>query len=74
MLETLFIKVERIKKANDVQTYKEIIAFMNGETLDNISKAKEIGKRNYQKLILGVGAAILTIITTSLIRLLLNYI
>ena len=44
-------KVEKIKKNNDIQTYKEIVAFSKGEKLDNISKQREIGKRPYQKVI-----------------------
>ena len=31
------IKVEKKKKANNLQTYKEIKAFMDGKTLDEIS-------------------------------------
>ena len=70
------IKVEKFKKANDIQTYKEIAAFMKGETLDKITKEREIGKRNYQKLILALGSAIITLITVWLfimvLELLLN--
>lgn len=44
------MKVEKVKKENDVHTYQEIVAFTNGEKLDNIEKAREEGKRNYQKL------------------------
>ncbi|NLJ78993.1 MAG: helix-turn-helix transcriptional regulator [Tissierellia bacterium] len=60
-------KAERVKKDNDIQTYKEIMAFMNGETLDNISKAKEMGKKNYQKLIFTLGLAIFTFVIVVLI-------
>ena len=50
---TLFyaLKVEKAKKDNDVYTYKEIVAFYNGEKLDSIEKAREEGKREYQKAI-----------------------
>lgn len=66
---TMFVamKVEKVKKDNDIQTYKEITAFMNGETLDNISKAKETGKKNYQTLVFAIGSAILALITVTLI-------
>lgn len=67
------IKVEKFKKENDVQTYKEIVAFMNGETLDNISKAKEVGKRGYQKFLLALGSAIVTIIVALLIIWILEF-
>ena len=45
------LKVEKAKKDNDVYTYKEIVAFYNGEKLDSIEKAREEGKREYQKAI-----------------------
>ena len=31
-------KVEKVKKDNDVQTYKEIVAFSEGKRLDDIQK------------------------------------
>ena len=40
-----FHKMGKIQMENDVQTYREVIAFMNGETLDEIEKAKELEKR-----------------------------
>ncbi len=42
--------VEKEKKKYDIQTYKEIIAFTEGKKLDEISKAREEGKRPYQKV------------------------
>ena len=45
------LKVEKTKKDNDIHTYKEIVAFYNGEKLDSIEKAREEGKRDYQKAI-----------------------
>ena len=44
-----FHKIEQIKKDNDVQTYREVIAFMKGETLDDIEKANELEKRGAEK-------------------------
>ena len=44
-------KVEKFKKKHDIQTYKEIIAFQNGESLDEITKQRELGKRPYQKIV-----------------------
>ncbi len=41
-------KLNGIQKENDLVTYKEIVTFMNGKNLDEISKQREIGKRNYQ--------------------------
>lgn len=45
-------QVEKVKKDNDVQTYKEIVAFSEGKLLDDIQKQREIGKRPYQKIFL----------------------
>ena len=54
------LRVEKHKKKYDIQTYKEIVAFTEGKTLDEIEKARETGKRPYQKLLLAVGAGLLT--------------
>lgn len=40
-----FRKIEQMQEEHDVQTYREVIAFMNGETLDDIEKASELEKR-----------------------------
>ena len=47
------IKVDKIKKDNDIQTYKEIVAFTEGKRLDEIQKIEEKAKRPYQKVIDG---------------------
>ena len=52
----LGLKIEKLKKDNDVHTFKEIVAFSEGKKLDEISKQREIGKRPYQavmKLLFG---------------------
>ena len=36
-----FRKMEQMMEEHDVQTYREVIAFMNGETLDDIEIAEE---------------------------------
>ena len=38
-------RFEQIKSENDVQTYREVLAFVNGSTLDDIEKEKEAQKR-----------------------------
>ena len=55
-------KIEKVKKDNDVQTYKEIVAFTEGKRLDDIQKQREIGKRSYQKILLVIGSAAVTLI------------
>ena len=56
--------VEKKKKEFDIQTFKEIIAFAEGENLDEISKAREEGKRVYQKILQTLGAGILGVIVS----------
>lgn len=68
------LKVEKMKKAFDIQTYKEIIAFAEGKNLDTISKAREEGKRSYQKVILALATATFTgIISLILMYFLMNF-
>lgn len=52
-------KIERIKKDNDIQTYKEIVAFTEGKKLDEIQKQREIGKRPYQKFLIAAAGAVI---------------
>lgn len=54
------IKVEKLKKSFNVQTYKEIIAFVEGKPLDNNQQNQEKGKRIYQKILIVIGVALLT--------------
>lgn len=54
------ILVERKKKKLNIQTYKEIVAFTEGKELTEIEKAREEGKRVYQKVLYAVGAAAIT--------------
>ena len=65
-------KVEKVKKDNDVQTYKEIVAFSEGKRLDDIQKQREIGKRSYQKILLIIGSAVVTFVVCVLIGFLMH--
>ena len=65
-------KIEKIKKDNDVQTYKEIVAFSEGKLLDDIHKQQEIGKRPYQKMLLAIGSVFITLCVCMLIGLLMH--
>ena len=65
-------KVEKVKKDNDVQTYKEIVAFSEGKLLDDIQKQREIGKRSYQKILLVIGSAAVTFAVCVLIGFLMH--
>ena len=70
----LGLRADKIKKVYDVQTFREIIAFTKGETLDDIEKIRESGKRVYQKVLSIVGWGLLggasVLITQWLIRVL----
>lgn len=56
------IKLEKSKKKYDIQTYKEIIAFMDGKKLDEIEKVRESGKRPYQKILASIVCGTITFI------------
>lgn len=55
-------RLERIKKANNVQSYKEILAFSEGKKLDEIEQRVEAGKRPYQKILLALLTAGITLL------------
>lgn len=56
------IKVEKHKKDNNIQTYREILTFIDGKNMDEVQKHQEYGKRPYQKCAIVIGVALLTIV------------
>lgn len=56
------VQVEKQKKVYDIQTYKEIVAFTEGRHLDEIQKNREIGKRPYQRVLLGAATGAVTFV------------
>lgn len=66
------LKIEKVKKDNDVQSYKEIVAFSEGKLLDDIQKQCEIGKRLYQKNFLVIGSILITLAVCVLIGFLMH--
>lgn len=56
--------IEKQKKTHDIQTFREIIAFTEGKKLDQIEKSYEAGKRPYQKVLLVICSALITLIVT----------
>ena len=66
------LKIEKIKKDNDIQTYKEIMAFYEGKRLDEIQKQREIGKRPYQKILIALGIALITAAVCAVMAFLMN--
>ena len=67
-------KIDKIKKENDVYTYKEIVAFTEGKTLDEIEKQREIGKRPYQKIFMVIGSAAAAFVLCMLIGVMIDVI
>lgn len=61
-------RVEKTKRENDIYTYREILAFLNGEPLDELTKAREKKKRRSQRILL----ALLSVVTGAGIALLLG--
>lgn len=61
------VKIEKYKKQMDIQTYKEINAFMEGKRLDEIEKQREIAKRPYQKILIAIGCAVAAFLLTYLL-------
>ena len=66
------LKVEKIKKENDIQTYKEIVAFSEGKKLDEIHKMVEAGKRPYQNVLKVVISAVIAVAVCILIESLMH--
>lgn len=66
------ILVEKKKKQFNIQTYKEITAFMDGEKLDEIAMAKEEAKRPYQHILLAVGTGVITFVIVCLLSMILK--
>lgn len=60
-------QVEKSKKNNDIQTYKEIVAFTEGEPLDEIKKAQELAIRPYQKILLPIAFGLVSLVICSII-------
>lgn len=59
------LRVEKQKKAHDIQTYREIVAFSEGKTLNELEKSCERGKRPYQKIFLVLGSALIALVVTA---------
>ncbi len=60
------VQVEKQKKSFNIQTYKEITAFTEGKSLNEIEKAREYGKRPYQKVLLVICAGAVAFLVTSI--------
>ena len=67
----LSLRVEKRKKAHDIHTYKEIIAFLEGRRLDELEKQREIGKRHYQHFLIILVLVLVGLVVVLLLRRLL---
>lgn len=65
-------RLEKLKKANDLHTYKEIVAFSEGKTLDDIQTQREIGKRPYQAVLKPLAGAAAGLIAAAIAGLLIK--
>lgn len=67
------LKVEKVKKDNNIFTYKEIVAFTEGRRLDEMQSQQELGKRPYQRVLSAfVSAVIGFVVGYLMMKLLLN--
>lgn len=55
-------KAEKIKKDNNVYTYKEIVAFAEGRRLDELERQQEKGKRSYQRVLMALASGVIALI------------
>ena len=65
--------IEKFKKNHDIQTYKEILAFIDGKQLTYDETQQEIGKRNYQKIIFALVAGIIALVVCLIIIFICQY-
>ncbi len=59
-------KTEKVKKENNISTYKEIVAFTEGKRLDEIEEQQENGKRPYQAVMYMLGSGAIAFIVVYL--------
>lgn len=56
------LRVEKFKKKNNIKTYREIEAFMDGKRLDEANTLREEGKYPYQRVLALIFGAIIALI------------
>lgn len=56
------LMVEKEKKHHDIQTYREILAFMENRRLDDVEKIREEGKRPYQKIFMAMISGLVALV------------
>ena len=63
------LKVNKVYKENDVSTYKEIMAFLDGKSVEGDEKQREIGKRPYQNVLKAVFGAVAALVVLFIMNL-----
>lgn len=58
------IRVEKHKKNSDIQTYREILGFLDRKSMDELQRNQEYGKRPYQKFFIVTGVGVLNIVVS----------
>ena len=66
------LKVEKLKKDNDIQTYKEIVAFTEQRSLSKDEIIEEKAKRPYQKVLLLILSGLIAILVYVMLELLIG--
>ena len=66
------LTVEKKKSVLNIQTYREITAFLEGKTLDEIETVREEAKRPYQKILLMLAFAVIGLVISILMGFLLK--
>ena len=56
------VRISKLQKTHNIKTYREIVAFTEGRTLDELEKSREQGKRPYQEILFIVGTGVIAII------------
>lgn len=68
------IRLEKLKKANDLHTYREIVAFSESRSLDEMQTQREIGKRPYQAVLKPLAGAAAGLVAAAIAGLLIKLI
>ncbi|VTS26586.1 helix-turn-helix domain-containing protein [Streptococcus pseudoporcinus] len=66
------LRIEKFKKENRVQTYKEILAISKGQTLNRVETIEEKAKYPYQNPLLVLGVTVVFCLIIGLSALLIN--
>ena len=66
-------KVEALKKQHHIQTDKEIVAFTEGRTLDEVQTQREIGKAPYQKVLMVIGSGVFAFVVCVIMGIVISF-